>query len=405
VRVTMFYHSLVSDWNHGNAHFLRGVVGELQSRGHQVEVYEPEDAWSVENLVAEHGPAAIARFHAAFPTLGSIRYNLRSLDLDRALDAADLVLVHEWNAHELVSRIGAHRARRRRYRLLFHDTHHRSVTDRAGMAAYDLRHYDGVLAFGAIIRDLYLKEGWTPRAWAWHEAADTRLFHPQVNTDERRLTDSGGDLVWVGNWGDEERTAELNEFMIEPTQALKLKARVHGVRYPDSARRKLAAAGIEYAGWLPNYEAPRVFSEFKMTVHVPRRPYVEALPGIPTIRVFEALACGIPLVSAPWNDAENLFAPGEDYLIARNGDEMKRHLRAILCDDAMARALSEHGLRTIRARHTCAHRVDELLDFYRQLQGDNGSISVNRTPSPAMAATGENGSQSLFEGNNERTAV
>ena len=44
-----------------------------------------------------------------------------------------------------------------------------------------------------------------------------------------------------------------------------------------------------------------------MTVHVPRRPYVDALPGIPTIRVFEALACGIPLVSAPWRDEEGLF--------------------------------------------------------------------------------------------------
>jgi spore maturation protein CgeB len=43
------------------------------------------------------------------------------------------------------------------------------------MAAYDLRHYDGVLAFGSIIRDRYLQKGWTQRAWTWHEAADTRL--------------------------------------------------------------------------------------------------------------------------------------------------------------------------------------------------------------------------------------
>ena len=46
MRVVMFYHSLVSDWNHGNAHFLRGVVAELQSRGHDVRVLEPEDGWS-----------------------------------------------------------------------------------------------------------------------------------------------------------------------------------------------------------------------------------------------------------------------------------------------------------------------------------------------------------------------
>ncbi|MFY0581585.1 hypothetical protein ACN28S_51545 [Cystobacter fuscus] len=61
----------------------------------------------------------------------------------------------------------------------------------------------------------------------------------------------------MGNWGDDERTAELHEFLLEPVKALGLKARVHGVRYPDAAREALAASGIEYAGWLPNHRAPR----------------------------------------------------------------------------------------------------------------------------------------------------
>jgi spore maturation protein CgeB len=153
----------------------------------------------------------------------------------------------------------------------------------------------------------------------------------------------------------------LREFLIEPVSTLQLKARVHGVRYPVEARDLLARAGIDYAGWLPNFRVPEVFARFRVTLHIPRRPYVQALPGIPTIRPFEALACGIPLVSAPWSDAEHLFTPGRDYLVAQDGWEMKRHLRALLSDKKMARELAEHGLATIRARHTCAHRVDELL--------------------------------------------
>jgi spore maturation protein CgeB len=103
-------------------------------------------------------------------------------------------------------------------------------------------------------------------------------------------------------------------------------------------------------------------------VHVPRRPYVQALPGIPTIRVFEALACGIPLVCSPWDDAESLFTPGQDYLVAKNGDEMQQHLRMIINEPRAARKLAERGLSTILARHTCGHRADELLSIYQQLQ-------------------------------------
>src|SRR6185437_4530923 len=240
MRVAVFCHSIISDWNHGNAHFLRGVLTELQARGHQVRIYEPRDSWSLQNLVAEHGEGPIERFHSAFPPLTPVRYDAAALDLEAALDGVDLVLVHEWNDHGLVARIGCHRRRGGRYRLLFHDTHHRSVTEAESMAAYDLSGYDGVLAFGEVIRERYMSQGWARRAWTWHEAADARVFRP-VDGEKH------GDVIWIGNWGDDERTSELHEFLLQPVHKLKLRARVHGVRYPDHARAALAEAGIEYA--------------------------------------------------------------------------------------------------------------------------------------------------------------
>lgn len=361
MKIAAFYHSLVSCWNHGNAHFLRGVVAELVARGHTVTVWEPAGGWSRANLVREHGPAAVDAFRAAFPALSSRTYDPAGLDLDRALDGVDLVLVHEWTEPALVGRIGVHRARTRRYALLFHDTHHRAVTAPIELAAYDLRDYDGVLAFGGVIRDLYLERGWAARAWTWHEAADTRVFGPRPGAPLE------GDLVWIGNWGDGERSAELNALLLEPAAALGLHGSVYGVRYPDEARAAVAGAGLRYRGWLPNHDVPDAFGRHRVTVHVPRRPYVDALPGIPTIRPFEALACGIPLVSAPWHDVDGLFTAGEDYLVARGGAEMCRHLRAILEDPALARALADHGRATILARHTCAHRVDELAAILAEL--------------------------------------
>ena len=361
MRIVVFCHSLVSDWNHGNAHFLRGVTTALQERGHEVAVYEPRDAWSVERLVREHGDAPLAEFARAFPHLASTRYDLDRLDLDAVLDGADLVLVHEWNEPRLVARIGEHRARGGAYRLLFHDTHHRAATAPKEMARFDLGHYDGVLAFGGVIRDLYLSRGWAQRAWTWHEAADTTVFHPRPGAEPE------ADLVWIGNWGDDERTAELREFLFDPARRLRLRGDIHGVRYPWRGRLRIRLSGLRYRGWIANHRAPEAFARHRVTVHVPRRPYVEKLPGIPTIRPFEALACGIPLVTAPWDDADGLFRPGVDHLVAPDGAAMRRALREVLRDPELAAVLRERGLETIRERHTCGHRADELLAIHAEL--------------------------------------
>jgi len=355
MRIALFYHSLLSDWDHGAAHFLRGIASELKFRGHDVTVFEPEYAWSRENLLAEQGPAALDDFANFYPGLTSQRYDLETLDLDCALDGMDLVIVHEWNEHDLVARIGRHRATSRTYRLFFHDTHHRSLTDRGDVARYELQHYDGILAFGEVIRELYLAKAWAQHAWTWHEAADTRLFRPIVGLPRE------GDLLWIGNWGDAERSTELVEFVITPSQELGLRTRAYGVRYPEAVQELLCTVGIEYAGWLPNYRVPLAYARFRVTVHVPRRPYIAVLPVIPTIRPFEVMACGIPLVSAPWQDLEGLFSAGRDYLVARNGKEMTRHLRDLLNDQEMTTEIALNGHQTILERHTCSHRIDELL--------------------------------------------
>ncbi len=367
----MFYQSLVSDWNHGNAHFLRGVVTELLSRGHRTVVYEPKDSWSLKNLLADYGPKAIEEFKTNFPGLTSQQYDLAELDLDKALDDIDLVLVHEWNDKRLIEQIGDHRLRNRSFTLLFHDTHHRVATHTKSTPPFRLDNYDGVLAYGKVIADRYMANGWAKQAWTWHEAADTRVFKPLPDFEQTR------DVVWVGNWGDEERTLEIEEYLVSPIKRLKLKCDVFGVRYPPQTEAAFKAAGIKYRGWIANYKVPQVFASSRVTVHIPRRPYVKLLPGIPTIRPFEALACGIPLLSSPWEDVEHLFTPGKDFLIAYNGNEIKRHLQEVLSDQRLAHELAVNGLTTIMKRHTCAHRVDELLAIYEELKPAYKTKAVN----------------------------
>jgi spore maturation protein CgeB len=361
VRIVYFTHSLASCWNHGNAHFLRGVLRELILAGHDVTAYEPEGSWSLANLLRDHGEAGLAAFRAAYAELRSIA-DTRELDLDAALAGADAVIVHEWNEPWLVAAVGRLRRSGARFTLLFHDTHHRAVSDAQAMRAYDLDGYDGVLAFGETLAEVYRGWGWGGRVHVWHEAADTRLFRPMPTAGGKR------GLVWIGNWGDDERSAELEAYLFRPAHQLGLPLDIYGVRYPDQALAALGRYGAQYHGWAPNAEAPAIFARHLATVHVPRRFYVEHLPGIPTIRVFEALACGIPLLSAPWNDSESLFRPGTDFLMARDEAEMARHLLAVRDDAELRASLIRSGLETVLARHTCAHRAGELMRIVASLQ-------------------------------------
>lgn len=354
MKIVYFTHSLASCWNHGNAHFLRGVLRELKGLGHDVVAYEPQNAWSLQNLLSDAGDQGLAPYRSAYPDLSSTEY-CAGVDLAEFTAGAALVIVHEWNDPELVACLGRMRKAGGRFLLLFHDTHHRAVSDPDAIGAFDLAGYDGVLAFGATLAEVYRRWGWGERVFVWHEAADTRLFRPPAEEMER----SG--LVWIGNWGDGERGAELEDFLFRPAHRTGLRLDVHGVRYPEAAFETLRRFGAHYRGWLPNAAAPGVFAKHLATMHVPRRFYVEALPGIPTIRVFEALACGIPLVSAPWSDSEALFRPGADFLFARDGADMERQLAAVRDDADLRRSLVASGLETIRARHTCAHRARELM--------------------------------------------
>jgi spore maturation protein CgeB len=360
MKCVLFYHAFSSCWNNGNAHFLRGIARELCRLGHQVVVYEPVDGWSRLNAIRDGGEHLLREVVALFPGVSVRPYDV-GFDLDEALDGADLVIVHEWNPRELVERIGRKRAQGASFLLFFHDTHHRAVTARDEFARIELDGYDGVLAFGEVLRQIYLSLGWANRAFTWHEAADTELYHPASERSHDH------DVLWIGNWGDDERSAELEQFLIRPCSEARLKVLMYGVRYPSEALDMIGTAGIEYGGWLPAHHAPSALGHARLTVHVPRAPYVRALPGIPTIRMFEAMACGVPVVSAPWDDEERLFPAGA-YLRVADGDEMKRALLALTHDDALAAEVRNTGLSTIAQRHTCRHRVIELLHVVNSIR-------------------------------------
>jgi spore maturation protein CgeB len=227
---------------------------------------------------------------------------------------------------------------------------------------FPLAEFDGVLAFGEAIRRIYADGFGVKRVWTFHEAADIRHFFPQP-------AEKDTDVAWIGNWGDEERTRELEEFLVKPAAALSgRRFAVHGVRYPKGALQRLSEAGIEFRGYLPNLNARQMYSRSRVSVHVPRKFYANGLSGVPTIRVFEALAAGSPLVCAPWPDAENLFRAGQDYVCVPDSQAMTAELRHLLRDGHAREQVAASGFETVCARHTCAHRAEQLAEICREVQ-------------------------------------
>src|SRR3569833_3896696 len=133
----------------------------------------------------DHCEAGLEPYRSAYPELESKSFAADS-DLEAMIDGADIVIVHEWNDPDLVARIGRLRAIGHDFLLLFHDTHHRAVSDPEAIRAFDLAGYDAVLAFGETLASVYRRWGWGDRVFVWHEAADIRHFHPPAEEGARK---------------------------------------------------------------------------------------------------------------------------------------------------------------------------------------------------------------------------
>ena len=226
----------------------------------------------------------------------------------------DVVVLHEWPAveHPALLQLLLRLRRTCGYRLLFHDTHYRVLTQPVRIARLGLERCDAILAFSPSLAAAYRERlGLGPeRVHVVHEAADDALFRPlPARPAPAPRTTPSSSATGAARTG----PASCAPSSSAPPGACALSA-----ASPSTAsatrRRTLRVlqerCGIEYRGWLPNHRVPQALAQARAVLHIPRRQYVRVLHGTPTIRVFEALACAAPLVSTPWPDTDGLFRAG-----------------------------------------------------------------------------------------------
>lgn len=358
MKITMFYQSLVSEYNFAGANFLRGIVSELLHRGHDVTVYEPLRSACLENLVSLYGDEPVKEFRKFYKDrLKSKFYQPEHLDLNMVLQDTDLVIVHEMNDKDLIKKIGLCRKQKNNLKALFHDPSTNVLDEKfdAGI----LKNYDGILAGCNFLRDKYLEKEIAEQVWVWHEAIDSRVFYPMSSLEKE------GDVVCIGNWGKGEREDELERYLINPVSQLNLRSSLFGVGYPEDFIEKCIPCNISYRNWVANYKIPSVLSAYSVALHLPKRSYTQSVPGKPATGIFEAMACGIPVLSAPWEDTDSLFNK-EDYVLT-DEKSVQNHLNEMIRDKARAEEIAGNARRTINKKHTTWHRVDQLMTICEEL--------------------------------------
>jgi spore maturation protein CgeB len=208
--------------------------------------------------------------------------------------------------------------------------------------------FDAYLSFtgGPILRELEQQWG-ARRACAFYCLVDEQAYLPEPV--ERRWA-----LGYLGTYSADRQPA-LERLLLEPARRLPdSRFCVAGPQYPPDFDWP---ANVELVEHLPPPEHPRFYCAQNFTLSVTRADMLRA-GWSPSVRLFEAGACGVPVITDPWPGIEALFQPGHDILVARDAGDVVRILDET---DAAARdAIGERLRARVLTLHTAAQRAEEL---------------------------------------------
>jgi spore maturation protein CgeB len=169
------------------------------------------------------------------------------------------------------------------------------------------------------------------------------------------------DLGYMGTYADD-RQAALQQLLIEPARREPARRfAVAGPRYPATIDW---APNIERLEHLPPARHRAFYNEMAFALSVTRRHMRDA-GWSPSVRLFEAAACGVPIITDAWNGLDELFEPGEEILIAHTTDDVMRYLTGL--GESERRAIGARARARVTSAHTAAHRAADLERYVREL--------------------------------------
>ena len=350
MQIVIFGLSITSSWGNGHATTYRALVRQLAGRGHDVLFLERDLPWYADNRDMPRPSGgrtelydSVAELKARF--LGDVR------DADAVIVGSYVpegIEVGEWvtrHAHGVTA---------------FYD-----IDTPVTLAKVSNGGADYVSRALIPKYDLYLSFTGGPTLERLEREFGARMARPlycSVDPDQYapESADASWDLGYLGTYSDD-RQPSLTQLMLEPARRLRdHRFVVAGPQYPDDI------------SWPDNVErithlAPREHRGFynaqRYTLNITRQDMIRA-GWSPSVRLFEAAACGTAIISDYWDGLEAFFEPGREILIARTARDTAEYLHDV--PEEERRALGTRARERVLARHTSEQRAVELETFTRE---------------------------------------
>ena len=368
MKLVVFGLTVSSSWGNGHATLWRGLIRALQRRGHDVVFFERDVPYYAEHRdLTDLGEAGLV----LYPDWESVRLKALGhlLDADVAMvtsycpdarAAADLIAEqgHVSVFYDLDTPVTL-------ARLAAGETVDYLPQD--GLERFDLvLSYTGGQALERLKRDLGAR-----RAAPLYGHVDPDQHHPEP-PDARYACD----LSYLGTYA-ADRQAALEALFVAPARERPdRRFMLGGSGYPKDFPW---TDNIWFVQHLPPVEHAPFFSSSRLTLNVTRRD-MAAMGWCPSGRLFEAAACGAPILSDAWEGLEDFFKPGVEILLAETGADT---LAALDRDDAELRAMGRAARERVLDEHTSDHRAGQLLGYLAEVS--EGELPLGYAPLAATA--------------------
>lgn len=343
--------SVTSSWGNGHATTYRALLGELELLGHDILFLEKDVPYYAGNRDLPQ---------PQFCRLGLYKTNEELKEkYEKEVSEADVVIVGSYVPQGV--EVGQWAISTAKGITAFYDIDTPVTLTKLGRKDYEyltpelIQKYDLYLSFsGGPILDHLENHYGSLMARALYCSVDPDSYFPEENEKKWKMG-------YLGTYSDD-RQPTVNELLIKPAQEFpKEKFVVAGPQYPESINWPENVGRIDH---LPPAEHRKFYNTQDFTLNVTRQDMIKAGYS-PSVRLFEAAACGVPIISDYWEGIESLFEPEKEILIAKDSTQVIDYFKNI--DEKERKEIGERARQKVLKSHTAKVRAKELVKYVKEV--------------------------------------